>query len=311
VLGAFGVHYDVWFSEKSLHESGAVAETMRLLAERGYTYEKDGAVWLKGIALGEEKDEVMIRTGGSPTYFAADIAYHRDKFTRGFRRVVNVWGADHHGHVARMKAALGAVGLDPEALQVILMQLVRLIQGGEVVKMSKRSGRYITLEELIDEVGADAARFFFLMRAPDSTVDFDLDLAKTESAENPVFYVQYAHARVCSILRRAREEGLNTEGVPSAGELALLTEPQETALLQKLAELPEEVAQAARSAEPHRLTSYVMELAGLYHSFNNTCRVLQAETPELVRARVALVRAVRQTLANVLGVLGVTAPETM
>ncbi|MDR1962088.1 MAG: arginine--tRNA ligase [Gracilibacteraceae bacterium] len=308
-LEDFGVRYDVWFSEKSLHESGYVRDTLRVLAEGGHICERDGAVWLKGAD--GEKDEVMVRSDGTPTYFAADIAYHRDKFARGFDRVINIWGADHHGHVARMQAALGALGLEPTALRVILMQFVRLIEGGETVKMSKRSGRYITLEDLVAEVGRDAARFFFLMRAPDSTVDFDLDLARSESAENPVYYVQYAHARLCGIIRHAQEMGLDVEQTPPPPVLALLSDPRERALLRQLAVLPEEIALAARLAEPHRLTGFVMELAGLYHSFYNHCRVLQAETDDLRAARLALVRGVRQAAANVLGILGVTAPERM
>ncbi|MDR1605320.1 MAG: arginine--tRNA ligase [Gracilibacteraceae bacterium] len=311
VLADFGVRYDIWFSEKSLHTSGYVRETLDVLAAGGHIYERDGAVWLKGLALGEEKDEVMIRSDGTPTYFAADIAYHRHKFARGFTRVINIWGADHHGHVARMQAALGALGLPPQSLRVILMQFVRLIEGGEVVKMSKRTGRYITLHDLLTDVGRDAARFFFLLRAPDSTVDFDLDLAKKESAENPVFYVQYAHARLCSIIRHAQAMGLDIEQTPAASVCALLSTTQETALLRCLAFWPEEVERAARLAEPHRLTAYVLELAGLYHSFYNHCRVLQAETEDLRAARVALVRGTRFVLAAALGILGVTAPESM
>jgi arginyl-tRNA synthetase len=311
VLADFGVNYDIWFSEKSLHHSGYVDETLEVLRAGGHVCAREGAVWLNGVALGEEKDEVMIRSDGTPTYFAADIAYHRHKFARGFTRVIDVWGADHHSHVARMRAALGALGLDPSAFKVILMQFVRLIEGGEVVKMSKRTGRYITLRDLLTDVGRDAARFFFLMRAPDATVDFDLDLAKKESAENPVFYVQYAHARLCSIIRKARSIGLDAEQTPPDYVRALLTEPQETALLRQLALWPEEVAAAARLLEPHRLTSYVTELAGLYHSFYNHCRVLQAETEDLRAARVALVQGTRLVLAGALGILGVTAPESM
>ncbi|MDR1069307.1 MAG: arginine--tRNA ligase [Gracilibacteraceae bacterium] len=310
-LSDFGVDYDVWFSEKYLHTSGYVRDTLAALTESGHTVEREGALWLKGVSLGEEKDEVMIRSDGTPTYFAADIAYHRHKFARGFTRLINVWGADHHGHVARMRAALGALGLDPGAFQVVLMQFVRLIEGGEVVKMSKRSGRYITLRELITEVGRDAARFFFLMRAPDSTVDFDLDLAKKESAENPVFYVQYAHARVCSIIRRAQALGLETEQAPPPAALALLANQWETDLLRQLALWPEVVAVAAERTEPHRLTGYLIELAGLYHSFNNSCRVLQAKNEDLRSARLALVWGVRRVIANALAILGVSAPESM
>jgi arginyl-tRNA synthetase len=310
-LADFGVNYDRWFSEKHLHDSGYVQDTLAELGKNGCTVEREGALWLKSEAAGGEKDEVLVRSDGTPTYFAADIAYHRHKFSRGFTRLINIWGADHHGHVARMRAALGALGFDPAAFQVILMQFVRLIEGGEAIKMSKRAGKYVTLQDLIAEVGSDAARFLFLMRAPDSTVDFDLDLAKKESAENPVYYVQYAHARLCAIIRRAQAMGLDTEQTPAAAVLALLTDPRETALLRQLALWPEEVAVAARLTEPHRLTGYLIELAGLYHSFYNHCRVLQAESENLRSARVALVRGARQVIANALAILGVTAPESM
>jgi arginyl-tRNA synthetase len=208
VLTKFGVEYDVWFSEKTLHQSGAVQGVLASLQASGYIYELEGALWFKASAFGDDKDEVVVRGNGTPTYFAADIAYHQNKFERGFNRVINIWGADHHGHVARLKGAVKAVGYDPESLDVILMQLVRLFKGGEIVRMSKRSGEFVTLDDLIDEVGKDAARYFFVMRGADSHLDFDLDLAKAQSAENPVFYVQYAHARICSILRQAKETGL-------------------------------------------------------------------------------------------------------
>ena len=309
-LEDMGVHYDVWFSEQSLHDSGFVKDTMEKLEEKGYIYEKEGALWLKSTLFGDEKDEVVIRSNGTPTYFAADIAYHRNKFDRGFERVINIWGADHHGHVARMKGAMAALGYDPENLQIILMQLVRLIQDGEVVRMSKRSGRYITLRELMDEVGKDAARFFFVMRDPDSTVEFDLDLAKAESSENPVYYVQYAHARLCSILRLAAELGYATTGMPKEEELKRLDSKEERELIKKIAELPNEIEVAARLMEPHRLARYVLDLASLFHSFYNSHRVL-VDDEGLREARLGLVRATKQVLANVLGILGVTAPERM
>lgn len=309
-LTDMGVHYDCWFSEQSLHDSGFVKDTMEKLEQKGYIYEKEGAQWLKSTLFGDEKDEVVVRGNGTPTYFAADIAYHRNKFERGFDRVINIWGADHHGHVARMKGAMSALGYDPENLQIILMQLVRLIQNGEVVRMSKRSGQYITLRELMDEVGKDAARFFFIMRDPDSTVEFDLDLAKAESSDNPVYYVQYAHARLCSILRQAAEQGYNTAGIPQEGELKRLQSNEERELLKKIAELPNEIEVAARLTEPHRLARYVLDLAGLFHSFYNSQRVLVDEEG-LREARLGLVRSTKQVLANVLGILGVTAPERM
>lgn len=309
-LTDMGVHYDCWFSEQSLHDSGFVKDTMEKLEQQGYIYEKEGAQWLKSTLFGDEKDEVVVRGNGTPTYFAADIAYHRNKFERGFDRVINIWGADHHGHVARMKGAMSALGYDPENLQIILMQLVRLIQNGEVVRMSKRSGQYITLRELMDEVGKDAARFFFIMRDPDSTVEFDLDLAKAESSDNPVYYVQYAYARLCSILRQAAEQGYNTAGIPQEGELKRLQSNEERELLKKIAELPNEIEVAARLTEPHRLARYVLDLAGLFHSFYNSQRVLVDEEG-LREARLGLVRSTKQVLANVLGILGVTAPERM
>jgi len=308
-LHDFGVEYDVWFNEQSLHDSGAVRSTLEELEKKGYIYEKEGALWLKSTLFGDEKDEVVIRSNGTPTYFAADIAYHRNKFERGFTRVINIWGADHHGHVARLKGAMSAFGYDKDNLQVILMQLVRLIQSGEVVKMSKRSGQYITLRELMDEVGKDAARFFFSLRDPDSTVDFDLDLAKAQSSDNPVYYVQYAYARLCSILRQAEELG-DTGKPPSEEDLKLLNSAEERDLLKKMADLPSEVIIAARLMEPHRLARYVLDLAGLFHTFYNSQRVL-VDDVGLRRARLSLVEAVKQIISNVLGILGVSAPERM
>ncbi|MDR3584671.1 MAG: arginine--tRNA ligase [Desulfosporosinus sp.] len=308
-LQDFGVEYDVWFNEQSLHDSGAVRSTMEELEKKGYIYEKEGALWLKSTLLGDEKDEVVVRSNGTPTYFAADIAYHRNKFERGFNRVINIWGADHHGHVARLKGAMSALGYDADNLQIILMQLVRLIQNGEVVKMSKRSGQYITLRELMDEVGKDAARFFFNLRDPDSTVDFDMDLAKAQSSDNPVYYVQYAHARMCSILRQAEE--LGDAGIsPLAEDLKRLDSSEERDLLKKMADLPSEIIVAARLMEPHRLARYVLDLAGLFHTFYNSQRVL-VDDDGLRRARLSLVMAVKQIISNVLGILGVSAPEKM
>ncbi|MFZ3130466.1 MAG: arginine--tRNA ligase [Desulfosporosinus sp.] len=308
-LQDFGVEYDVWFNEQSLHDSGAIRSTLEELEEKGYIYEKEGALWLKSTLFGDEKDEVVIRSNGTPTYFAADIAYHRNKFERGFTRVINIWGADHHGHVARLKGAMSAFGYDKDNLQVILMQLVRLIQNGEVVKMSKRSGQYITLRELMDEVGKDAARFFFNLRDPDSTVDIDLDLAKAQSSDNPVYYVQYAHARMCSILRQAEELG-DTGTPPSEEDLKRLDSTEERDLLKKMADLPSEVSIAARLMEPHRLARYVLDLAALFHTFYNSQRVLIDEEG-LRRARLSLVGAVKQIISNVLGILGVSTPERM
>ena len=309
-LEDFGVFYDVWFSEQSLHDSGYVRDTTNELEKKGYIYENEGALWLRSTLLGDEKDEVIIRSNGVPTYYAADIAYHRHKFERGFQKVINIWGADHHGHVARMKGAVKALGYDPERLQIILMQLVRLIQGGEVVRMSKRSGQYITLRELMDEVGKDAARFYFILRDPDSTVEFDLDLAKSESADNPVYYVQYAHARLCSILRQAKELEYETEILPDKNQLSLLNSDEERELLKKIADLPGEILISAKMLEPHRLARYVLDLASLFHTFYNSQRVLIEDT-DLRTARLGLIKSTRQVLANVLGILGVSAPEKM
>ncbi|AHF08299.1 arginine--tRNA ligase [Desulfitobacterium metallireducens] len=309
-LADIGVHYDVWFSEQSLHDSGAVKQSMEDLEKKEYIYEKEGALWLKSTLFGDEKDEVVVRSNGTPTYFAADIAYHRNKFERGFDQVINIWGADHHGHVARMKGAMSALDYDPEKLEIILMQLVRLIQDGEVVKMSKRSGKYISLRELLDEVGKDAARFFFILRDPDSTVEFDLDLAKAESSDNPVYYVQYAHARMCSILRQAEELGYAYSGIPSQDELARLDSNEERELLKKLADLPSEISIAARLREPHRMARYVLDLASLFHTFYNSQRVL-VDDESLRKARLSLIHSAKQVLANVLRILGVTAPERM
>ena len=305
-LEAFDVTYDNWFSEQSLHDSGAVKAVVEELRQRGYVYEKDGALWLETTKFGDEKDEVLIRSNGIPTYFAADIAYHKNKFDRGFNRVINIWGADHHGHVARMKGAMTALGYNGDNLIVILMQLVRLFKNGEIVRMSKRTGQFVTLQELIEDVGKDAARYFFIMRNPDSQMDFDLDLAKSQSNDNPVYYVQYAHARICSILSVA---GM---AVPKASEVDLnrLNAPSELALIRKIADLPAEIAGAARDLAPYRLARYATDLATLFHSFYSECRVL-TDDEELKKARLVLVNAARITLRNVLTLLGVTAPERM
>ncbi|MCL1805422.1 MAG: arginine--tRNA ligase [Clostridiales bacterium] len=309
-LEGFGVGFDVWFSELSLHEGGKIQETISLLREKGLLYEKDGALWFRATAFGDEKDEVMLRANGVPTYFASDVAYHRDKFERGFETVINIWGADHHGHVARMKGAMGAFGYRPEDLEVVLMQLVRLMQGRETVRMSKRSGQYVTLDELVEEVGRDAARFFFVMRAAESQMDFDLDLAKSQSSENPVYYVQYAHARIHSLLKMAQASRQEKAEARTGADLSLLAHPAERELIRKLAELPEEVAQAAADREPHRLPRYAMDLAALYHSFYTECRCL-VDDAALRQARLQLCDATRVVLRNVLEIIGVSAPERM
>lgn len=305
-LEAFGVSYDHWFSEQSLHDAGAVEEVVRLLEEKGHVYESEGAKWLRTSAFGAEKDAVLVRANGEPTYFAADIAYHKHKFDRGFEHLINIWGADHHGHVARLKGAMTALGYDGEAITIILMQLVRLYRDGEVVRMSKRAGQYVTLEELIDDVGRDAARFFFVMRSPDSPMDFDLDLAKSESNDNPVYYVQYAHARISSILSVAGQDQPQAQEV----DLSLLKAPEEEALMRRIAAWPEEVAQAAKDLAPYRLAYYAKDLANDFHSFYNACKVL-TDDAALREARLVLVHVAQITLRNNLQLLGVDAPERM
>ncbi len=308
-LENFGVHYDVWFSEQSLHASGFVDEAVTRLRNNGYLYENEDAWWFKGKEFGLEKDEVVVRSNGIPTYYAADIAYHMNKFQRGFQWVINIWGADHHGHVPRMKGAIKALGYDPDALQIIIMQLVRLYRGGEIVRMSKRTGQFVTLDELLEEVGTDAARFFFVMRSADSHLDFDLDLAKANSNDNPVYYVQYAHARICSILKQFSQQEAKGEEVVLE-DIFPLQEEAELALARKLADLPDEVASCVRDLAPHRMTRYVHEVAGLFHSFYNAHRVM-TEDAVLTKARLVLVEATRVVLVNCLHLLGVSAPEKM
>lgn len=308
-LAAFGVTFDVWFSEKTLHESGAVKEAVQELRSKGHIYEKDRALWLKSTDAGDDKDRVVIRENGVPTYLAADIAYHRDKFQRGFKHVINLWGADHHGYIARMKAAVGALGYSSDQLEVIILQMVSLYQNGEQVKMSKRTGQGVTLAELIEEVGRDAARFFFIMRSTDSQLDFDLDLAKSQTSDNPVYYIQYAHARICSIFRQAKEAGVSIPAA-AATDLTVLKLPVEIELIKKIISLKEEVELAALRREPHRLARYAHELAALFHSFYNHCRVM-TDDPAIQEGRMILVRATQIVLQNVLGILGVDAPEKM
>lgn len=309
-LEQFGVAFDVWFSERTLHQSQAVAATCELLKANGTMYEKDGALWLKSTAYGDDKDRVVIRDNGVPTYLAADIAYHRDKFVRGFNRVINIWGADHHGYISRVRAAIAAMGYEPDSLEVIILQMVSLYQNGELVKMSKRTGQGVTLSELIEEVGRDAARFFFIMRSTDSQLDFDLDLAKSRSNDNPVYYIQYAHARISSIFRQVSEAGISIPASWEQVDLTLLTEQAEIDLIKKMAILPEEVTSAARERAPHRIARYAHELAGLFHTFYNQCRIIGVE-PELQAARLALVTAVKSTIKQSLKILGVDAPEKM
>jgi arginyl-tRNA synthetase len=308
-LSRYGIHYDVWFRESTLYH-GEVEETLSLLKENQTVLEKDGALWLDGSKTGLEKDEVLVRQNGLPTYMTADIAYHRNKFIkRGFDRVINLWGADHHGHVARMKAAMEACGISKDRLQIILFQLVRLYKNGEIARMSKRTGRAITLGDLLDEVGVDAARFFFNLKTSGSHLDFDMDLAVEQSNNNPVFYVQYAHARICNILRKLAEE--NIVRVPAEQvDMTLLTQPEEIALMKRLAQYPEEMALSAQTLEPSRLTRYVMDVASDFHSFYNACRV-KGEEEALLQARLLLVSCTLTVIRNVLDLIRIQAPEKM
>ena len=305
-LAAFNVTFDEWFSERTLHPE-AVRDACQTLKEKGKVYDKDGALWLRSTDYGDDKDRVVIRDNGVPTYLAADIAYHRNKLERGFGHLINIWGADHHGYVCRVKAALAALGYAPEQLEVLLLQMVSLYRGGELVKMSKRTGESVTLEELIEEVGTDAARYFFLMRSLDSQLDFDLDLAKSHSNENPVYYIQYAHARISSIFRQAADAGIETGG---ATEFSRLIDETEIALIKKIEEYAEEIERAARERAPHRIARFAYDTAGLFHSFYNKCRIVGVD-PALSGARLALVAVARNVLRHALGILGISAPEKM
>lgn len=309
-LHDFRVEFDRWFAEQSLYEQGAVEATLQHLKERGYAYEADGALWLRSTAFGDEKDRVLVRASGMPTYLAADVAYHRDKFERGYDLLIDLWGADHHGYVARVKAAMSALGYDVSKLQILIYQLVNLYRGKEVVRMSKRAGDLITLREVMDEIGTDVLRFFYLLRSHESALDIDLELAKAQSEENPVFYVQYAHARLCSIERTAEERGIACPDWAQT-DLTMLTHPAEVALIKQLADLPHEVMLAGTQYAPHRLTAYALDTARAFHSFYTECRVLGAETEALQSARLWLVRATRLVLAKTLQLLGVSAPERM
>jgi len=305
-----GIRFDRWFSERSLYDEGVFARVMTLLREGNHIVERDGAVWFTATELGADKDEVIIRTGGAPGYFASDIAYHYDKFVRrGFEWVIDVWGADHQGHVPRMHAMMKALGLDPQQLTIILYQLVTLKRGGEVLRLSKRSGDMITLREVLEDVGPDAVRFFLVSRAADSQMEFDLDLAKQQSNENPVYYVQYAHARIHSILKVAEERGLSTP----EGDVSLLTHPMELALIRRMLMLPEVIESAAIALSPHHLAPYAQDLAAQFHLFYRDCRVVSTEPEEreLTLARLKLVRAAKAVLARTLHLMGMTAPEHM
>ena len=308
-LHTYRIDFDEWFLESRLHPD-AIQDVIQRLEEKGAIYRQDGAVWYRATAFGGEKDEVLVRQNGIPTYFAADIAYHYNKFAvRGYETVINVWGADHHGHVARLKGAMDAIGLDGSKLDIVLMQLVRLMKDGEPYRMSKRSGRSITLADLIEEIPIDAARYFFNMREPGSSFDFDLDLAVKEQSDNPVYYVQYAHARICSILKNLAAEGIAPREVEDY-ELELLAAPEERELIRRMGQLPQEIIDTARDYDPARMTRYVYDIATLFHKFYNTCRV-KGEEDSLQQARLALCVAARTVIANVLGLLKISAPEVM
>ena len=305
--GKYGICYDVWFRESKLHQENKVIEVINKLKEKGLAYDQDNATWFSSTKFGCEKDDVLIRTNGIPTYFAADIAYHADKFERGNEKLINVWGADHHGHIERLKGALSALGYDGDKLHIILMQLVRLIKDNEPYRVSKRSGKAISLNDLIDEIGKDAARFFFNLRQPSSHFDFDLDLAVSQSNENPVFYCQYAHARISSILRVLKEENISYN---QNADFTLLTEKEEQLLMEKLIQLPEEIEAAVSSYDPSKITKFVLDVSADFHSFYNACRV-KIDDEALMQARIGLITLTKNVIKNTLTILGVEAPDTM
>lgn len=308
-LGKYRIKYDTWFKESTLHNSGKVTEIVELLKEKGVTYEKDGAVWFKASNFGDDQDRVLVRANGVPTYFVPDIAYHYNKLvTRGFDKAIDILGADHHGYIARMKAALTALGVDSDKLDIVIMQMVRLVRNGEAVKLSKRSGKAITLATLLDEIPMDAARFFFNLRDPDTHLEFDLDLAIEESSKNPVFYVQYAHARICRVLEKMAEEGISAK-LPDSKSLKF-TEEAEFAIIRHIASLPEIINEAASEYNPSKITRYVLDLAALFHKFYDTCKI-KGESEEVLQSRLSLCCAVRIVIKNMLDLLKVEAPEKM
>ncbi len=309
-LAKYNITFDRWFHESDLHNNGEIRETIELLQARDMTYELDGAVWYKATEFGAEKDEVLVRKNGNPTYFAADIAYHRNKFVkRGFELCIDIWGADHHGHVARMKGSMDAIGLDGSKLDVVLMQLVKLVKDGQIVRMSKRTGKAIQLADLLDEVSVDAARFIFNMREANSQMDFDLDLAVKEDAQNPVYYVQYAHARICSILKALEKENIKPREC-SAEELSLLSSGEEKDLIRHLAMYTSEIIEAAKGYDPARITRYVITLATLFHKFYNACRV-KCDDESLMFARISLCLCVKTVISNILTMFKISVPESM
>ncbi|BAC14971.1 arginine-tRNA ligase [Oceanobacillus iheyensis HTE831] len=307
-LKDFRVEFDHWFSERSLFKDGQIDDTLAVLDDGGYTFEKDGALWFKTTEFGDDKDRVLIKGDGNYTYLTPDIAYHKNKLDRGFDRIINVWGSDHHGYIPRMRAALQALGYPVEKFDVKIIQMVNLFEAGEKVKMSKRTGKAVSLRELMDEVGIDAVRYYFVARSNDSQLDFDMDLAKSQSNDNPVYYAQYAHARICTMLSQAKSKGFNTEAEFDA---SLLTAEKELDLLKKIGELPQMIVDAADKHTPHKVTQYIFELATLLHSFYNAEKVLDADNEARTHARIALMKAVRQTLANAMTIIGISAPEKM
>jgi len=307
-LEEFRVPFDVWYSETSLYNNGKINTALEALKDNGHIYEEDGATWFRSTTFGDDKNRVLIKNDGSYTYLTPDIAYHKDKLERGFEKLINIWGADHHGYIPRMKAAIEALGYNRDALEVEIIQLVHLYKNGEKMKMSKRTGKAVTMRDLVEEVGLDATRYFFAMRSADTHLDFDLDLAVSESNENPVYYAQYAYARISSILRQGEEQGLTAE---SSVDFSLISAEKEIDVLKKLGEFPQVVAEAAQKRLPHRITNYIFDLASTFHSFYNAEKVLDLEHPERTMARLGLIKAVQITLKNALTLIGVSAPEKM
>jgi len=307
-LEDFRVPFDVWYSETSLYHNGKIDAALNTLKENGYIYEEDGATWLRSTDFGDDKNRVLIKNDGSYTYLTPDIAYHKDKLERGFEKLINVWGADHHGYIPRMKAAIQALGYNQDALEVEIIQLVHLYKNGEKMKMSKRTGKAVTMRDLVEEVGLDATRYFFAMRSADTHLDFDLDLAVSQSNENPVYYAQYAHARISSILRQGKEQGIE---LGDSLDLAQIAAEKEFDLLKKLGEFPQAVGEAALKRMPHRITNYIYDLASTFHSFYNAEKVLDADNLERTKARLALIKSTQITLRNALRLIGVSAPEKM
>jgi arginyl-tRNA synthetase len=309
-LEEFGITYDNWFSERELLNTNLINECVQQLQSHSHIYEQEGAQWFRSSELGDEKDRVIIRDNGQSTYFASDIAYHKAKFDRGYSKIIDIWGADHHGYIARVKAALKAMDEEPEKLEILLVQFASLYRGKEKVQMSTRSGQFVTLKELREEIGNDAARFFYVMRKNEQHLDFDLELAKSESNDNPVYYIQYAHARICSVLKQLNEKGFNYTVKKTIGDLALLKEPHELDLLTLLAQFPEIVHSSATNYAPHQVCYYLRDLAYAFHTYYNACQFL-VDNESLRNARITLICSVRQVIRNGLALLGVSAPETM